>query len=111
MNTIGEPGFDIPQVDEKGYLTDPGSWTREIARAIAKDEVPDGLTEEHWKVIDYMRGYYLEIGNIPPIRRLSRETGFTLREMKRMFPGGLANGACKIAGIPRDAIKPGFLYP
>ena len=97
--------------DERGYLARADDWTTEVAQSIAQEETPEGLTEDHWKVIDFMREYYLDIGSVPPIRKLSRETGFSLREMKKMFPNGLANGACKIAGIPSDAIKPSFLYP
>ena len=98
-------------IDEKGYLTQPEDWTPELAAKLAHEEVPEGLEEDHWKVILYIRQYYLELGTVPPVRKLSRETGFTLREMKRMFPSGLARGACIIAGIPSDAIKPSFLYP
>ncbi|MFA4837366.1 MAG: TusE/DsrC/DsvC family sulfur relay protein [Dehalococcoidia bacterium] len=102
----------MPELDEKGYLTQVDTWTPAVAEALAKDEVPEGrLTEDHWKVIIYLRQYYLDIGCIPAVRILSRRTGFTLSELKKMFPNGLANGACKIAGIPDNAIIPSFLYP
>lgn len=111
MNAMPMQSIPTPELDEKGYLIQTETWTPDVATALARDEVPGGLTEDHWKVLRQMRQYYIEIGIIPPIRILSRRTGFTLREMQKMFPNGLANSACKIAGIPSDAIKPSFLYP
>ncbi len=111
MQTAKIQASQIPEVDQKGYLTEPETWTTKVAESLAQEEIPEGLTEDHWKIIVYMRQYFLDIGTVPPIRKLSRETGFTLREMKKLFPNGLANSACKIAGIPSDAIKPSFLYP
>lgn len=111
MKTAQARPVTTPERDEDGYLATAETWTTDVAEAIAKEEVPGELTEDHWKVIVYLRQYYLDIGCVPPVRKLSRETGFTLREMKKMFPNGLARGACKIAGIPSDAIKPSFLYP
>lgn len=99
------------EVDQEGYLVSTENWTEAEASILAKEEVPEGLTEDHWKVIETMRQYYLERGTVPPVRMLSRRTGLSLREMQRLFPSGLSKGACKIAGIPQNAIKPSFLYP
>ena len=75
----------IPEVDQKGYLREPETWTTKVAEVMAKEEVPEGLSDDHWKIIVYMRQYFLDIGIVPPIRKMSRETGFTLREMKNLF--------------------------
>jgi len=100
-----------PKVDEEGFLVDTDGWTRDVAEVLSREEVPSGLTEDHWRIIDYMRKYYLEFGTVPPVRMLSRDTGFSLRSIKELFPHGLTMGACKIAGIPRIAIRPNYLYP
>jgi dissimilatory sulfite reductase related protein len=99
------------EIDQEGYLVKAENWTEDDANRLAKEEVPEGLTEDHWKVIEAMRQYYLEMGTVPPVRMLSRRTGLSLREMQRLFPSGLSKGACKIAGIPKSALKPSFLYP
>ena len=99
------------KVDDRGYMTEPAAWTPDVAETLAQGHDVGELTDDHWKVVVHIRQYYLEYGIVPPVRMLSRETGFTLRQMKKMFPGGLAESACKIAGIPREAIKPNFLYP
>lgn len=111
MKTMHEGPVPTPNKDERGYLAEPEQWTPQVAEALAQEQQMDDLTAEQWKVILHLRQYYLDFGMVPPVRKLSRETGFTLRQMKKMFPEGLASGACKIAGIPRDAIKPSFLYP
>lgn len=111
MNTLQEQPAPTPKVDERGYMTEPLMWTPDVAETLAKEQNFSKLTDDQWKVIVHMRQYYLEFGIVPPVRKLSRETGFSLRQMKKMFPNGLAEGACKIAGLPRDAIKPSFLYP
>jgi len=101
----------MSQVDEDGFLLETQPWTKEIADILAREVVPEGLTEEHWELIDYMRQYYLRTGSVPPVRKLSRDVGLSLRRIKELFPQGLTNGPCRLAGIPRIAIRPSFLYP
>jgi tRNA 2-thiouridine synthesizing protein E len=98
--TIELAGTEV-QVDEDGFLEDPEVWTRDIAGALAKMEEVEELTEDHWKVVDYLRNYYQEFGIAPMIRKLCKQTGFKLKEIYEMFPTGPAKGACKIAGLPK----------
>lgn len=111
MEKLHDKPVPTAETDDMGYMIIPAEWTPDIAESLAREQGMDVLTDDHWRVIIHMRQYYLEFGMPPPIRRLSRETGFSLRQMKKMFPTGLAEGACKIAGLPRNAIKPSFLYP
>jgi len=111
MQTKGKGNSQVLELDQEGYLVRAETWTKDKANTLAKEEVPQGLTEDHWKVIEYMREYYLENGTVPPVRMLVRRTGLSLRQMQRLFPSGLTKGACKIAGIPREAVSPRFLYP
>lgn len=111
MRSVEKQPIRAPDLDQEGYLVRPESWTEAAAEALAKQDFPDGLTEDHWKVIHFIRRYYLDLGIVPPVRILSRKTGLTLTQIQRLFPQGLANSACKLAGVPRDAIKPSFLYP
>jgi len=88
-------------VDEDGFLQDPGVWSAEIAAALAKLEEVDTLSENHWKVVNYLRDYYQEFGIAPMIRKLCKQTNFKLKEIYELFPTGPAKGACKIAGLPK----------
>jgi dissimilatory sulfite reductase related protein len=89
------------KVDEHGFLQETDKWNKEIARAFAMKEDINELTEDHWKVIDYLRNYYLANGMCPMVRRLVKESGFTLKQLYDLFPEGPANSACKWAGIPK----------
>lgn len=111
MNKENEMPTTMPETDEEGFLVDSEKWSKEIAEILAKKDVPEGLTDEHWKVVAFMRDYYETYGTVPPVRILSRRTNLTLRRIKQLFPSGLTKGACKIAGIPRVTIRPNFLYP
>ncbi|MDR3699357.1 MAG: TusE/DsrC/DsvC family sulfur relay protein [Candidatus Sulfopaludibacter sp.] len=99
------PAFEVNgktyNVDEDGFLEEPGVWTKEVATDFAGCEGVTELTENHWKVINYLRNYYLQFGIAPMIRKLCKETGFKLNEIYAMFPSGPAKGACKLAGLPK----------
>ncbi len=100
MPIIEINGLQI-DVDEDGFIQEPDKWSEEIAVALATTEEVDDLTEDHWKVINYLRNYYKQFGIAPMIRKLCKETGFPLKDIYEMFPSGPAKGACKIAGLPK----------
>ena len=89
------------EVDEDGFIQNPELWDEEVAKALAPTENVPELTEEHWKVIRYIRDYYLKFGVAPMIRKLCKETKFDLKKIYELFPSGPAKGACKIAGLPK----------
>ena len=100
------PAFDIGDgrtldVDEDGFIQQPDQWDEGVAAALAKAEGVDELTEEHWKLVKYLRDYYLEFGVAPMIRKLCKQTGFKLKKVYELFPSGPAKGACKLAGLPK----------
>jgi len=88
-------------VDEDGFMQEPDKWNEKIAVALATTEAVDELTEEHWKVVNYLHNYYLQFGVAPMIRKLCKETGFPLKRIYELFPSGPAKGACKVAGLPK----------
>ena len=104
------PAF-FPKTDDEGFLLQPETWTKNVAELLAQGEVLGKLTEDHWKVIDYLRQYYLQFDTVPPVKMLCRDTGLKFGYIRKLFPSGLTRGACKIAGIPRSTIRPWFLYP
>jgi TusE/DsrC/DsvC family sulfur relay protein len=89
------------QVDEDGFMELPDNWNEEVAAALATTEGVDGLTEEHWKIVRYLRDYYMKFGIAPMIRKLCKETGYDLKRIYELFPSGPAKGACKVAGLPK----------
>ena len=99
------PVFEVQgrayEVDEDGFLQEPDRWNDDVAKDFAQTEAISELSEAHWKVIKYIRDYYLQFGIAPMVRKLCKETGYKLNEIYQMFPSGPAKGACKLAGLPK----------
>ena len=91
----------MPEFDDKGYLIDFEAWNREVAESLAAAAEIETLTDDHWRVIEFLRRYQSERGVAPMIRVLCKETGFTLKQIYELFPSGPAKGACRVAGLPR----------
>ena len=89
------------EVDEDGFMLEPEAWNEDIAKALSTTEGVDVLSEEHWKLVHYLREYYLKFGIAPMIRKLCKETGFPLKKVYELFPSGPAKGACKVAGLAK----------
>ena len=89
------------EVDEDGFMQEPDQWNEDIAKALATTEGVDELSEEHWKLVNYLRAYDLKFGIAPMIRKLCKETGFPLKKVYELFPSGPAKGACKVAGLAK----------
>lgn len=87
--------------DADGNLANPKEWTEEIAQELAKEEGIEKLTDRHWLVVNLMRKEFLEKGDAPSIRRLTKESGVDTKELYALFPKGPAKKAAKIAGIPK----------
>lgn len=89
------------EVDEDGFMENPEDWNEDVALALASTEDVAELTEEHWKLIHYLRDYFKQYGIAPMIRKLCKETGFPLKKVYELFPSGPAKGACKVAGLAK----------
>jgi dissimilatory sulfite reductase related protein len=90
------------ETDAEGFLQEPEKWNKQIAEEFAKTEATSyPMTEDHWKVVNYIRNYYMEYDIAPPIRMLVKSTGLSLDKINELFPNGPAKGACKIAGLAK----------
>ncbi len=100
MPTFSQGNVSI-EVDEDGFMQEPEKWNEDVAAALASTEGVEALTDEHWKLVNYLRNYFLQFGVAPMIRKLCKETGFELKKVYELFPSGPAKGACKVAGLPK----------
>ena len=100
MATMNIAGKQV-EIDEDGFLVNPEDWNEDVVKAFASLEDVSELTEDHWKLIDYLRNYYKQFGIAPMIRKMCKDTGFTLKQIYDLFPSGPAKGACKLAGLPK----------
>ena len=89
------------EVDEEGFLKNPSEWEPGLAVHLARAQGIEELTEDHWKVINFLRRYYEEQGRAPSFRTVRSECGFELRQVYDLFPAGPALGAARAAGLPR----------
>ena len=100
MPVLEMSGIQV-DVDEDGFIQDPDAWDEAVAAALAKTEGVDEMSEKHWKLVNYLRNYYLQFQMAPMVRKLCKETGYKLNEIYQLFPSGPAKGACKLAGLPK----------
>ena len=47
-------GKDL-EIDEDGFIQDPDQWDDGVAVDLAKTEGVDDMSEEHWKLVNYLR--------------------------------------------------------
>ena len=101
MNIVSSEGKTV-EVNEEGFLDRPQEWDKSVAAVLAREqEGLESLSPEHWTVIEFIRGYYLEHGSAPMVRNLCQSTHSTLKRIYELFPSGPAKGACKLAGLPK----------
>ena len=90
-----------PNLDNDGFLEDMATWTAKTAEKLGKRNDIGPLTDEHWKVIEFVRGYFLDSGQGPPVVKISKATGLSSKQICNLFPCGVARGAYRLAGLPR----------
>ncbi|WP_323750897.1 TusE/DsrC/DsvC family sulfur relay protein [Marinobacter sp.] len=99
---------NLPVRNNEGFLEESSSWTPDVAIAIAAED-DMVLNENHWEIIEFLRGFYKAHEMSPPSNRLfvkavkdslGEEKGNSIYLMQ-LFPGTPAKTASKIAGLPR----------
>ena len=91
----------VVEIGEDGFFVDPQQWREEMAPELARAEHIDELTEDHWRVLKFMRQEYFDKGTGPTVRVLGKSSGVSVKELYQLFPKGPAKLAAKIAGIPK----------
>jgi tRNA 2-thiouridine synthesizing protein E len=100
MALIKLGGIEV-EVDEDGFIQEPDKWNEAVAEDLAKTEEAYPMNEDAWKLVRYLRKYYLDFGIAPPIRMLTKQNNMDIKYIYKLFPGGPAKGACKVAGLPK----------
>ena len=89
------------EVNDEGYMADPGQWNKEIAAEMAKEEGIE-LTDKHFEVLDFLRAAN-EKGETLTIRRVGKSGITDIKGLYQLFPGGPLKFSSKFAGIPKPA--------
>ena len=100
MSTVLLAGQNI-EVDGEGFMLNPDQWTPEVATEIARDAGIDPLTEKHWQVLDFCRRDNAAKGTPPGVRRITKQTGISTKEIYALFPKGPGILSAKISGLTK----------
>ena len=87
--------------DDDGHLADAAQWSEAVAQELANEVGVGELKDPHWKVINFMRDEYQKNGQAPTIRKITKQSGVSTKEMYALFPKGPAKLAAKIGGLPK----------
>ena len=97
--------------DDQGYLLE-ADYSDEVVQVIATVEGLT-LTDDHWKVVTYLRDEYREHGHTPNFRNMLKGIGEVMegidsKGLYDLFPVGPAKQGCKVAGLPQPLGKGGY---
>lgn len=88
-------------LDKNGFLENVDEWNEEIALELAYLADNIYLSDEHWKMVRYVRHYYFSYGSTPMLKRLIHDTGYSLKMIYELFPQGPVKGLFRIAGMEK----------
>lgn len=94
--------------DYEGYLKNFHDWNKKIAYQISKKE-NILMNEDHWKIIYFLRNFYLVNKKLPKVRIIIESVTFKFNHkyensiyLFTLYPKGVLVQASKIAGIPKS---------
>jgi len=87
-------------VNDEGFLTDYDEWDEDLAPVLAAN-IGIELTDEHWKVIRFLREDYKTQGETATTRRVQTVGGVPTKEQFALFPKKPAKKMAYIAGLPK----------
>lgn len=99
------------ETDDDGFLLEP-NYSDEVVKVIAEAEGIT-LTDDHLKIVQYMRDQYREHGQTPNYRNMLKDMGEVVpgldsKAIYDLFPIGPAKQGAKVAGLPKPFGKGGY---
>ena len=87
-------------VDDEGFLTEYDEWDEDLAKALAA-QIGIDLTDEHWKVIRFLREDFKQTGEAATTRRVQTTGGVPVKQQFALFPKKPAKKMAYVAGLPK----------
>ena len=87
-------------VDDEGFLTEYDEWGKDLGAVLAQN-IGIEMTDEHWKLIDFLRTDFKAQGETPTTRRVDTVGGFPTKVQFTLFPKKPAKKSAYIAGLPK----------
>lgn len=103
QSSASKTGFNIPgvELDAEGFMKDATQWNEEVAVRIARAVGIQQLTESHWRVLRFAREEHERTSKSPNIRRLTKGSGLSTKEIYALFLKAPGKAAARIAGLPK----------
>lgn len=96
------------ETDDQHFLIDHHVWNEDFAVGMAHElGMNDGLSEQHWQVIHFIRNRFKETGACPVVHETLRILGLDVKSLQQLFPTGYLRGTCLLAGI---SYRYGWVY-
>jgi TusE/DsrC/DsvC family sulfur relay protein len=92
-------GHEI-HVNDEGFLTSPEEWDEELATSLAA-QLGIELTDEHLRVLRFLRADFQDRGETPTVRRVTTVGGVPTKRLFELFPKQPAKKMAYVAGLPK----------
>ena len=100
MSTATIAGKEV-HVNDEGFMTEYDEWNEELGAELATMIGIDEMTDEHWKVIRFLRSDFAEQNETATLRRVSKVGGVPTKELFTLFPKKPAKKMAYVAGLPK----------
>ena len=87
-------------VNDEGFLTEYDEWDENIARTLAQ-QIGIDMTDQHWKVVHFLRDDFKAQGETATTRRINTVGGIPVKEQFALFPKKPGRKMAYIAGLPK----------
>ena len=87
-------------VNDEGFMTVYDEWNEDIAKVLAK-QIEIEMTDEHWKIVKFLRDDFKVQGETATSRRVQTAGGVPIKEQFLLFPKKPAKKMAYIAGLPK----------
>jgi tRNA 2-thiouridine synthesizing protein E len=88
-------------VNDEGFMTEYDEWNEDLGRELATMIGIDELTDDHWKVIHFLRSDFAEQQETATLRRVSKVGDIPTKQLFVLFPKKPAKKMAYIAGLPK----------
>lgn len=88
------------EVNDEGFLTRPDQWSDELGTELAR-LIGIELTDDHWKLVHFLREDFAQQGETATLRRVSTQTATPIKSLFDLFPGKPAKKMAYVAGLPK----------
>jgi tRNA 2-thiouridine synthesizing protein E len=86
-------------VDQEGFLTNYDEWDEDLARVLAA-QLDLELTEDHLRLIRFLRDDYQQRGQTATPRRVQACGGVPIKRQFELFPDRPGRNMAYVAGLP-----------